>query len=84
MSYTRDLRPPMGSRGRASGACMGGDGRARRAEPSLGEMLDDPVVAAVMRRDHVTRDDLIAVVEAARAGLRQRRESGEACGVSRP
>lgn len=44
------------------------------AEPELDEMLDDPVLLAVMARDRVTRDELLAFVARARAALRA--ESG--------
>lgn len=35
------------------------------AEPSLPEMMADPIVHAVMRRDGVTREDLIALLRRA-------------------
>jgi hypothetical protein len=35
-------------------------------EPSVREMLDDPVVQAVMAVDRVTRDDLVAMINQAR------------------
>ncbi|MBI3507502.1 MAG: hypothetical protein HY059_21915 [Proteobacteria bacterium] len=38
-------------------------------EPSLGELIDDPVTLAVMRRDGVTRQSLLAVLDAARSRL---------------
>jgi hypothetical protein len=38
-------------------------------EPSLDELLVDPVIEAVLRRDGLTRDDVMAVVRAARLGL---------------
>jgi hypothetical protein len=38
-------------------------------EPSLCEALADPLVHAVMRRDGVTRDELVAVIRAAQSRL---------------
>ena len=38
-------------------------------EPSLDDMLQDPVVLAVLRRDRLTVADVLRVVEAARARL---------------
>jgi hypothetical protein len=38
-------------------------------EPSLDDMLQDPVVLAVLRRDRLTVADVLRVVEAARAKL---------------
>jgi hypothetical protein len=38
-------------------------------EPSLDDLLDDPVTHAVMRRDRVSRAQLVAHIEAARARL---------------
>ena len=35
-------------------------------EPSLGELIDDPVTQAVMRRDGVTRETLVRILESAR------------------
>jgi hypothetical protein len=35
-------------------------------EPALGELIDDPVTQAVMRRDGVTREALVRVLESAR------------------
>ena len=40
-----------------------------RGEPCLGELLDDPVLQTLMRRDRVARDELIALVAQARARL---------------
>jgi hypothetical protein len=53
-------------------------------EPSLREMLADPIVHAVMRRDGITREELVAVVERAaraiRAGaLDSAKESADGC-----
>jgi hypothetical protein len=38
-------------------------------EPSLDDMLQDPVVLAVLRRDRLTVADVLRVLEAARARL---------------
>lgn len=38
-------------------------------EPSLDDLLDDPVTHAVMRRDRVSRAELLAHIAAARARL---------------
>jgi hypothetical protein len=38
-------------------------------EPRLSEILDDPVMLAVMARDRITREDLLAHIEAAKARL---------------
>jgi hypothetical protein len=38
-------------------------------EPSLDDMLRDPVVLAVLRRDRLTVADVLRVLEAARARL---------------
>ena len=38
-------------------------------EPSLDDMLQDPVVLAVLRRDRLSVADVLRVVEAARAKL---------------
>jgi len=39
------------------------------SEPALKDLLDDPVLQAMLRRDHVSREDLLAVVAGARARL---------------
>lgn len=38
-------------------------------EPALRELLEDPVLEAVLRRDGISRDDLLAQICAARARL---------------
>jgi hypothetical protein len=38
-------------------------------EPSLDDMLEDPVVLAVLRRDRLTVADVLRVVETARTKL---------------
>jgi hypothetical protein len=48
-----------------------------RGEPPLRDVLEDPVVHAVMRRDGVTRELLEAVIEQARCRLAGR---GQAAG----
>jgi hypothetical protein len=47
----------------------------RGQEPLLEEMLADPVVKLVLRRDGLTRDDVIGVMREARRhiGCRERR-----------
>jgi len=39
-------------------------------EPSLDELLSDPVTEAVMARDGLSRDDVRNAIQRARAGLR--------------
>lgn len=39
------------------------------SEPALKELLDDPVLLAMLRRDRVSREDLLAVISGARARL---------------
>ena len=39
------------------------------SEPALKDLLDDPVLQAMLRRDRVSREDLLAVIAAARARL---------------
>lgn len=46
------------------------------AEPSLAEVLEDPVVHLVLRRDGLTPSDLRRAMETARSGLR-RDDSGD-------
>ena len=46
------------------------------AEPSLLEMIADPIVHAVMRRDGVTRDDLIALLRRTAAAVEDRELRG--------
>jgi hypothetical protein len=38
-------------------------------EPPLAELIDDPIVRAVMARDRVTRAELVRVIEAAQRRL---------------
>lgn len=40
------------------------------AEPRLGDMLEDPIVIQLMRRDGVDREDLLDLLDAARLRLR--------------
>lgn len=40
-------------------------------EPSLDDVLEDPIVRLVMQRDGVIQDDLDGLIERARAGLRR-------------
>lgn len=46
--------------------------RATR-EPSLAELLDDPVAEAVMRRDRVAADDVVALFDDLRRRLAARK-----------
>jgi hypothetical protein len=46
--------------------------RVAGVEPALSEVLRDPVVHQVMRRDGVTFDELAAVIAQARTSLRRR------------
>lgn len=46
---------------RQSAACFFGAG----IEPRLDDMLSDPIVAMVMRRDRVSPDDVMSVMRAA-------------------
>lgn len=39
------------------------------AEPALRDLLEDPVLEAVLRRDRISRDELIAEICAARTRL---------------
>jgi len=41
-------------------------------EPPLSEVLSDPIVHAVMRRDGVTREELIAVTQRAASAIKAR------------
>jgi hypothetical protein len=43
-------------------------------EPKIGDMLADPVVRQVMRRDGVSREDVMRLLDATRA-MRKARES---------
>lgn len=38
-------------------------------EPHLGDLLDDPITKAVMARDRITREELVAHIESAQARL---------------
>lgn len=49
-------------------------GRCGAPEPRIEELLEDPVLHAVLRRDRLTRDDLMAVI----AGARRRLGLGDA------
>lgn len=40
-------------------------------EPSLDEVLEDPIVRLIMQRDGIAQDEVTRLVERARAGLRQ-------------
>lgn len=43
------------------------------AEPCIEEMLSDPIVHAVLRRDSLTADDVRRAIHHARAKIRDRR-----------
>lgn len=49
------------------------NGRQPEPEPRIEDLLDDPVLHAILRKDRVSRDDLIAVI----AGARRRLGLGE-------
>jgi len=44
--------------------------RRVHGEPDLSELLDDPILHALMQRDGVTADGLARVIEGARSGQR--------------
>jgi hypothetical protein len=48
--------------------------RRLHGEPTIQELLDDPVIEAVMARDGVRRKDLVLLIDQVRLRL-QRRES---------
>lgn len=39
------------------------------SEPALKDLLDDPVLQAMLNRDRVSREDLLAIISGARARL---------------
>lgn len=43
------------------------------AEPALSDMLGDPIIHAVMRRDRVSQDDILAAVVVAQVSLAHER-----------
>ena len=45
----------------------------RHGEPTLAEMLEDPIVCALMARDGVRHDDLMRLMDATRLRLAPRR-----------
>ena len=49
-----------------------------RGEPSLEELLSDPIFECLMRRDGLTREDVLRAVEAGRRGLYRERSSAAA------
>lgn len=53
---------------------IGGDPaiRADDPEPSVYELLDDPVMKLIMRRDGIHRTELLFLIEVARMRLRAR------------
>jgi hypothetical protein len=56
----------------------------RYDEPRLDELLGDPVVQAVMARDGVSRDELLACVEGARRRLLRPPDQSRKPGASWP
>ena len=54
--------------------CQNGTGQGGRrwhGEPRVEDLLNDPVMRLVMRRDHVQRDDLARLIREIRESLRQ-------------
>jgi hypothetical protein len=51
-----------------------GNRRYRRldGEPTIGELLDDPVIEAIMARDGVARADLVHLIDEVRGKLERR------------
>ena len=43
--------------------------KCRDAEPRLDELLDDPVLHAILRKDRVSRDELMTMIAGARRRL---------------
>jgi hypothetical protein len=43
--------------------------RRCRREPKLDDLLNDPILDGILRRDGLTRDDLLRVIEQARHTL---------------
>ncbi|GEM_PF-2682906 len=43
------------------------------AEPSIDELLSDPIAELLRRRDRIAIDDVLAAVDRAKTGLRRRR-----------
>jgi hypothetical protein len=56
----------------------------RYGEPRLDDMLGDPVVRAVMDRDGVSREDVLACVEGARLRMARRALQSRKPGASWP
>jgi len=48
-------------------------------EPSLPEMIDDPIVALLMQRDGITTGQLWSVLNGARRALERRAATEHAC-----
>jgi hypothetical protein len=44
-------------------------GKCGFAEPSLDDLLEDPVLHAMLRRDRVSRDELMTIISGARLRL---------------
>jgi hypothetical protein len=49
-------------------------------EPQLDDVLDDPVIQAVMSRDGVLRDDIVDLAVAVREKLGARAKNSACCG----
>ena len=47
---------------------------SERREPTLNDLLDEPIVQLLMRRDSVKRDEVVAIVESIR---QNRRSAGD-------
>jgi hypothetical protein len=50
--------------------------RRRAAEPPLSELLEDPITHALMRRDGVTMDALLDLIEGMQRHLREETADG--------
>jgi hypothetical protein len=48
--------------------------RERQVDPTLNEILGDPIVAALMRRDGITEDHVRQLMERVRRSLRLKQE----------
>lgn len=65
-SWSPGASHPRRRRGRNEHFAEGG------VEPSVEELISDPVTLAIMRCDHVSEADLRGLVDGVRAGLRAR------------
>ncbi len=55
-----------------------------RYEPALTELLDDPIIHAVMERDGVRHEEIVEIIEAARTRLQQKTLPPRRAGNRRP